>query len=558
MATIALAVVAIELFDDVVDFDDVNELKIKVAIDVVDATNVRVRAWETQTKTIPAIASRANARERVRFHDESIVAVTRHDDRIDLAIVVNGKEFARASLALNSLCDDVSRAFDATRAIAGVWVQAYDANGRARGRACARARVMTVKTPLATNDQGKENRTTAAHVGGEDAREEDADASVVVETSDGSASEDERASETRDARAGNEDGRRATTTERVRKKNPLSVVGRFLKDTLTRQSEDEVKRREEKERARDERERDIEANKVEKARAKYEGEENKGEDDEREETRRISDEREGEETARRATTSTDGTSSTEIVDAPSAPDKQLNPASAMTHDKAHHLPAVHLPNVEDIKHQVHHIQDILRDHGGRLRRNLDEQVHHIGEKVHHFGDAVGEKVHHAQENIRDTSGKVGKTLAKNKLLRAIAKRISPNSILMLAIAFFLAGLPENRVRKVQGNKQRILRSQVQQQQEKERREEELRQRELAKRETYVEYEEGAEAYDDADEPAYVGRGPTPRGVYEIVEGDTLCSIAGCFNLALVEIIDKNGDVITNPDALEPGARIRIY
>jgi LysM repeat protein len=62
---------------------------------------------------------------------------------------------------------------------------------------------------------------------------------------------------------------------------------------------------------------------------------------------------------------------------------------------------------------------------------------------------------------------------------------------------------------------------------------------------------------DEDTP-FIGRGPTPRGVYEVVEGDTLCSIAGCFNLDLMEIIDKNGDVIRNPDALAPGDRIRIY
>ena len=68
-----------------------------------------------------------------------------------------------------------------------------------------------------------------------------------------------------------------------------------------------------------------------------------------------------------------------------------------------------------------------------------------------------------------------------------------------------------------------------------------------------------EGLDDVeDDAAYIGRGPTPRGVYEVIEGDTLCSIAGCFNLDVVEIIDKNGDVIKNPDELAPGDRIRIY
>ena len=66
------------------------------------------------------------------------------------------------------------------------------------------------------------------------------------------------------------------------------------------------------------------------------------------------------------------------------------------------------------------------------------------------------------------------------------------------------------------------------------------------------------ADDVEDDAAYIGRGPTPRGVYEVIEGDTLCSIAGCFNLDVVEIIDKNGGVIKNPDELAPGDRIRIY
>merc|ERR1712159_652843 len=138
----------------------------------------------------------------------------------------------------------------------------------------------------------------------------------------------------------------------------------------------------------------------------------------------------------------------------------------------------------------------------------------------------------------------GKALAKKQWVRDVASRLSPNSVLVVAIAVFLAGLPENReaaARKAQSMKKKLRQS-----------------RSTATEASKHSYNESAardEGYADA---AYIGRGPTPRGVYEVIEGDTLCSIAGCFNLDVVEIIDKNGDVIKNPDELAPGDRIRIY
>ena len=402
---------------------------------------------------------------------------------------------------------------------------------------------------------------------------DDLDASIVVETS-GSEGEDDDVDV---ARSGRRRGASASgaSSERKPRANPLNVVGRFVQGALMRQQKDDDVKRAEKERKREERERDIEAKKVEKERAKYEREEAKRKETEQKEAmrRRLEvdrieyerEKREASEAARTAALAAAAaagmeTSSSEIEERSPGTPEQRHPepttasttaAASETPEKVHHLhlPNVHLPNVDDIKHQVHHIQDVLRDQGGRLKRNLDEQVHHLGEHVHHLGEHVGEHIHHAQENIRDTSGKVGKRLAKNKFLRAIAERVSPNAILMLAVAFFLAGLPDNRVRKVREHKRRELHSQKHREEERRR---------LEQQEAYDELEENAEEYGDGDEPAYIGRGPTPRGVYEIVEGDTLCSIAGCFNLALVEIIDKNGDVITNPDALEPGSRIRIY
>lgn len=64
---------------------------------------------------------------------------------------------------------------------------------------------------------------------------------------------------------------------------------------------------------------------------------------------------------------------------------------------------------------------------------------------------------------------------------------------------------------------------------------------------------------DSDEDMFfIGCGLILCGVYEVVEGDMLCFIVGCFNFDLMEIIDKNGDVIRNLDVLASGDRIRIY
>jgi hypothetical protein len=155
---------------------------------------------------------------------------------------------------------------------------------------------------------------------------------------------------------------------------------------------------------------------------------------------------------------------------------------------------------------------------------------------------------------------MGKALARKQWIRDLASRVSPNSVLVLAIAVFLAGLPENRVRKISSSRQRKRR---QQKTEEAAKVAETREQKYGdKMTTEVIYNDDiTDPYDDDvenEDIPYIGRGPTPRGVYEIVEGDTLCSIAGCFNLALVEIIDKNGDVIVNPDELSPGDRIRIF
>jgi len=557
---------------------------------VVDATGVRTRACASSVGEVAPLGGageRANA--VVRWREEHDVEVYRGDDEIELALIdedgVNGggvgamsptsrsgdagasASAPRGRLSLKALLDASGASFMANAVVPGAWVVLRDVDsGEECGRVCVRVRVREVgagKSASATKTKTK--KVTVADDEDEDVMKEDLDESIVVETS-GSEDEDE---DEDFAQSGRRRGASTSgaSSEREPRKNPVNVVGKFLLGVLKREKKDEDAKRAEKERKREERKREIEAKKVEKERAKYEREEAKRIETEREEAMkrrlevdRMEYEREQREAAASAAAAAAETSSEIEETSPGTPEQRQPEPTAFveTPEKIHHLhlPNVHLPNVDEIKHQVHHIQDVLRDQGGRLKRNLDEQVHHLGEHVHHLGEHVhhlgehvGEQIHHAQENIRDTSGKVGKRLAKNKFLRTIAERVSPNSILMLAIAFFLAGLPENRVRKVRDHKRRELHSQ-------QHREEERRRHEQIEKIDEIYVDEVAEEY--VDEPAYIGRGPTPRGVYEIVEGDTLCSIAGCFNLALVEIIDKNGDVITNPDELEPGSRIRIY
>ena len=150
---------------------------------------------------------------------------------------------------------------------------------------------------------------------------------------------------------------------------------------------------------------------------------------------------------------------------------------------------------------------------------------------------------------------MGKARAKKRWVGDVASSLSPNSVLVFAIAVFLAGLPENReaaARKAQWMKKKLRQSGSTATEASKHSHNES----AARDEGYADVVYNAD--DVEDDAAYIGRGPTPRGVYEVIEGDTLCSIAGCFNLDVVEIIDKNGDVIKNPDELAPGDRIRIY
>ena len=208
----------------------------------------------------------------------------------------------------------------------------------------------------------------------------------------------------------------------------------------------------------------------------------------------------------------------------------------------------HVPNVQEIKHTLaegaHHVGGVAHRVGDAIKEKGDKFVHGVSDQVHHVGD-----------KIRETNDRMGKALAKKRWVRDVASRLSPNSVLVVAIAVFLAGLPENReaaARKAQSMKKKLRQSRSTATEASKHSHNES----AARDEGYADVVYNAD--DVEDDAAYIGRGPTPRGVYEVIEGDTLCSIAGCFNLDVVEIIDKNGDVIKNPDELAPGDRIRIY
>lgn len=49
----------------------------------------------------------------------------------------------------------------------------------------------------------------------------------------------------------------------------------------------------------------------------------------------------------------------------------------------------------------------------------------------------------------------------------------------------------------------------------------------------------------------------PPQYYEVQEGDSLCTIAGCYNKEWSELLDKNADTIDDPNVIYPGDRIRL-
>ena len=49
----------------------------------------------------------------------------------------------------------------------------------------------------------------------------------------------------------------------------------------------------------------------------------------------------------------------------------------------------------------------------------------------------------------------------------------------------------------------------------------------------------------------------PPLYYEVQEGDSLCTIAGCYNKDWSELVEHNVDTIHDPNVIYPGDRIRL-
>lgn len=45
--------------------------------------------------------------------------------------------------------------------------------------------------------------------------------------------------------------------------------------------------------------------------------------------------------------------------------------------------------------------------------------------------------------------------------------------------------------------------------------------------------------------------------YEVQEGDTLCDIAGCYNINYLDVFERNTDKLRDPDVIYPGDTLRI-
>lgn len=479
---------------------------------------------------------------RTMFREEFSGAVTTENARalarvtgIEIFVTsASGRDAARGAATLDA--DALARLDDddgeARAVVRGTWCEVReivgedDGVGATVGRVCARvtARGDGARTRGDGEGGGRERRTaregattttTTAAVRAE--IEGGGGERAVVEAGEGGAAAT------------------ATATPAPRRENVAAVAAGWLRGVVARGRRDDGARERERERKRREREAEIEKKRAREERDRIE----------RERVEAAKLEREAQLEAFRAA-ERDRRANDETASGGGARDVDRGDASQPGSPRR----SFHIPNVEEIKQRVsegaHQLGEVAHQLGDRLRDTGDKIAHNVNEQAHHVKDA-----------LRDTNNRVGKALAKKRWVRDIAARLSPNSILVVAIAIALAGLPENRDkarRKAQSVKKRI----------KETRRESSETAKAKKKKTASEEEEDLpeviynELADPDEDTPFIGRGPTPRGVYEVVEGDTLCSIAGCFNLDLMEIIDKNGDVIRNPDALAPGDRIRIY
>ena len=479
---------------------------------------------------------------RTIFREEFSGAVTtRHAKALARVIGIeifvtsaSGRDAARGTTTLDA--DALARLDDddgaTTAVVRGTWCEVReivgedDEVGATVGRVCARVTA-----------RGDGARTRGASEGGIRERRTAREGATTTTTTAAVRAEIEGGGRERAVVEAGEGGAAATATATPapRRENVAAVAAGWLRGVVARGRRDDGARERERERKRREREAEIEKKRARKERD--------GIERERVEAAKL--EREAQLEAFRAA-ERDRRANDETASGGGARDVDRGDASQPGSPRR----SFHIPNVEEIKQRVsegaHQLGEVAHQLGDRLRDTGDKIAHNVNEQAHHVKDA-----------LRDTNNRVGKALAKKRWVRDIAARLSPNSILVVAIAIALAGLPENRDkarRKAKSVKKRI----------KETRRESSETAKAKKKKTASEEEEDLpeviynELADPDEDTPFIGRGPTPRGVYEVVEGDTLCSIAGCFNLDLMEIIDKNGDVIRNPDALAPGDRIRIY
>lgn len=504
-----------------------------------DDVEIATRICATATSQTARDASGA---PRTMFREEFSGAVTTRNARalarvtgIEIFVTsASGRDAARGTTTLDA--DALARLDDddgeARAVVRGTWCEVReivgedDGVGATVGRVCARVTA-----------RGDGARTRGDGEGGVRERRTAREGATTTTTTAAVRAEIEGGGGERAVVEAGEGGAAATATATPapRRENVAAVAAGWLRGVVARGRRDDGARERERERKRREREAEIEEKRARKERDRIE----------RKRVEAAKLEREAQLEAFRAA-ERDRRANDETASGGGARDVDRGDASQPGSPRR----SFHIPNVEEIKQRVsegaHQLGEVAHQLGDRLRDTGDKIAHNVNEQAHHVKDA-----------LRDTNNRVGKALAKKRWVRDIAARLSPNSILVVAIAIALAGLPENRDkarRKAQSVKKRI----------KETRRESSETAKAKKKKTASEEEEDLpeviynELADPDEDTPFIGRGPTPRGVYEVVEGDTLCSIAGCFNLDLMEIIDKNGDVIRNPDALAPGDRIRIY
>jgi len=499
------------------------------------------RGWTTTstTTTTTRVAAWSEELDEVELDERESFAM------VLVARDAEGGELGRGSIDVKALRDANGR-YARGGCVPGRWCDVVDARGERRGTVCVRVKV------TATGREGEEE---------EEEEEEDLEREY-------------RERRRPSTEVEGEDGETTAAAAAWRgAAGSVNVAGKWLSGVIARRGLDEEAREEIEERKRREREAAEEEKRARKERERIEREEARAAAEEERRARKERERVEREEARAAAAEEKRARKERERIEREEARAAEAERAAKMEslrreakeqwesekegekrrHEMSENEAAgsrgkFHVPNVEEIKHTLaegaHHVGSVAHRVGDAVKEKGDKFVHSVSDQVHHVGD-----------KIRETNDRMGKALAKKRWVRDVASRLSPNSVLVVAIAVFLAGLPENReaaARKAQSMKKKLRQS-----------------RSTATEASKHSYNESAardEGYADVvynaddveDDAAYIGRGPTPRGVYEVIEGDTLCSIAGCFNLDVVEIIDKNGDVIKNPDELAPGDRIRIY